>query len=176
MHIFICGPIHIGKSTIVKKVISNLITEFKIKIGGFVTHTGINDDRNIYISPFCGEKKYENSNMIAKRDILVPFSAPQVFDTLGVSLLQDSKKYADLICMDELGFLEKYSFEFQNAVIKRLDENIPVLGIIKDIPVAWYDKIINHPNTEIFRITLENRNTLTPLITDKLKTILIKRI
>ncbi len=167
MHVFLLGPKNIGKSTIIKKVIATLTTEQKIKVGGFSTYPGIGDDMDIYISAFNDTRKYEIKNKVAKRNIYGATGIPDVFNSLGMSILQNSK--SDLICMDELGFLEQDAPLFQNIILKCLGEDIPILGVIKDTPIFWLNSIKYHPNVELIPITLENRNTIVPLIVKKLK-------
>lgn len=168
MHVFISGPRHIGKSTLVRRTIGRLTDLFELKPDGFITYSGLNNDLDIYMSSFCEIRKYDDIHRIAKRDLHKVAGIPEVFNTLGVSILHNSLEYADIICMDELGFLEKDAFQFQTAVVECLNGDIPILGVIKEIHVPWYDKIKSHPKVELISVTLENRNTLIDEIVQKL--------
>ncbi|HPO04807.1 MAG TPA: nucleoside-triphosphatase [Bacillota bacterium] len=175
MHVFLCGPIHVGKSTVVQNVLRQLILKKTICAGGFVTYPGIAPDRDIYISSVWEPKKYYPANKVAQRGPASSYPFPQVFDTLGVSIILRSKTYSDLLCMDELGFFEQEAICFQNAVLQCLEESIPVFGVVKEKPVPWLDAIKNHPAVEIISVSEENRNTVTPSIVKVLEASLDKR-
>ena len=112
---------------------------------------------------------------MAQRGPASSYPFPQVFDTLGVSIILRSKTYSDLLCMDELGFFEQEAICFQNAVLQCLEESIPVFGVVKEKPVPWLDAIKNHPAVEIISVSEENRNTVTPSIVKVLEASLDKR-
>ena len=176
MHIFISGPRNIGKSTLVRRTVGRLTDHFELKPGGFSTYPGLGNDLDIYMSPYCEIRKYNDLHRIAKRNLHKVVGIPEVFNTLGVSILHNSQEYADLICMDELGFLENDALQFQTAVVECLNGNIPILGVIKEVYVPWYDIIKNHPKVELISITLENRNTLIDKIVQKIMVSLQKNI
>lgn len=174
MHVFLYGQMDIGKSTVIQSVVTNLIEDLNIKLGGFVTYPGIGIDRDIYISSTTEIRKYEITNRVAKRNNHNATGIPEIFNTFGVSILKKSN-YANLLCMDELGFLEKDATLFQNVVLKYIDEDIPILGVVKEAPIPWLNSIKFHPKVELVNITIENRNTIVPIIVEKLKSTLIKR-
>ncbi len=165
MHIFLTGPKHIGKSTIIQKVIS----KWKLNIGGFITYPGINNDLNIYISSVNDTKKYEAANRIAKRNSDGVIGIIENFNELGVMLINKDKANASLLIMDELGFLEQEATNFKNSIYKCLNENIPILGVIKDRYIPWLEVIRNHPSVEIITVTKDNRDDLADIIIKKLK-------
>lgn len=175
MHVFLCGPSNIGKSTIIQNTVKELNLTIPIHIGGFVTYPGMREDKDIYLCRAWGEKKYEPENRVATRDSLFPYPFPQVFNTLGVSILEESKAYKNLLCMDELGFIEQNAYGFQNAVLQCLEENTPILGVVKESPVPWLDQIKRHSKAKLIYVSLNNRNEITHTIVKILKSS-IKRI
>ncbi len=157
MHIFLTGEPHIGKSTIIQKVLA----ELRILPGGFLTFSG-NDAQDgssdVYIQA-AGAKETELSpaNRIGCRyGNGVYQSFPEIFDTLGVTLL--SQTGFPLILMDELGFMENKACLFQNKVLSVLDQKIPVLGVIKRKPLPFLDSVRNHPQVSLLEITKQNRD------------------
>ncbi|HZK01869.1 MAG TPA: nucleoside-triphosphatase [Anaerovoracaceae bacterium] len=174
MHVFLCGPIKIGKSTVIQKVINELKLETSICLGGFVTHPGLGSDRDIYISPAWEDEEYESKNRVANRGLMLPTSFPEVFNHMGTSILQ-RKSSRNLICMDELGFLEEKAFDFQNAVLRLLDENIPILGVVKEVHVPWLESVKTHPSVKLINISLDNRNAIVKNIVNILKPSVIKK-
>jgi len=175
MHVILYGPRHIGKSTIVKNVIRQLNLQRSIRLGGFITYAGRGKDLNIYMSPAEGVRKYDVDNCVAKRTSDYAYPFPKIFDTLGVSILEKCKPISDLICMDELGFLEGEAFVFQNAVLRCLDETVPVLGVVKDEPVPWLELIKKHPQAELIAISPKNRDYIVPHILNILEASINKR-
>ena len=175
MHVFLCGPRHIGKSTIVKNVIRKLASRTPICLGGFVTHTGRGNNMNIYISSAEGPLKYEADNCVAVRNPDSAYPFPQTFDSLGVSIIEKSKRLSNLICMDELGFFESEAYGFQDVVLQCLGETLPIIGVVKEAPVPWLEGIKNHPQVELITLTKENRDHLVSHIISILESSINKR-
>jgi nucleoside-triphosphatase len=159
MHVFLKGPIQIGKSTILLSVIDQLVKEKKLIPGGFSTHSGLSGDFNLYISPFGEPPIYDKAHCAGYRSSQGAVGFPHTFDTAGVDLLHAAQKQNGIICMDELGFLEKEAFLFQRAVCDCLDGPIPVLGVLKAKRVPWHDAITSHPAVTIIDVNLRNRST-----------------
>lgn len=160
MHVFLKGPIQIGKSTILLSVTEKLIKENKVIPGGFLTHSKFPEDINLYISPFGELPIYDEVHCIGRRGIGCAFGFYNIFDTMGVKILLEAQQKSGLLCMDELGFLENEALLFQRSVLSCLDGSIPVLGVIKGKRVPWHDAITSHPNVTVIDVTLENRSKL----------------
>jgi len=164
MHIFLSGEPGVGKSTIIKKTLSDL----HIQPGGFITisdnytREGISD---VYIQAAdTNEAILSPENRIGRRygnGLWASF--PEIFDTIGIDLL--NKVDHSLILMDELGFMENNAISFQNKVLEKLDQKVPVLGVLKPKRLPFLEKVRNHPQVTILEISTENRN-------DQLKTLL----
>lgn len=69
---------------------------------------------------------------------------PQAFDTAGVALLAHIPA-GSLVLMDELGFLEKEAYLFQNRVLEILEGPYRVLGVIKEKSDPFLDRVKRHP-------------------------------
>jgi 8-oxo-dGTP pyrophosphatase MutT (NUDIX family) len=80
----------------------------------------------------------------------------QVFDKVGVRILQDFRN-ADLLIMDELGTMENKALAFQQAVLKALDRDTPILGVIKRDQTPFLEAVRHHPAVRTLEITPENR-------------------
>lgn len=65
-----------------------------------------------------------------------------------------------VIKMDEIGFMEAKSEAFCQAVLSRLDGEIPVLAAVKDKEIPFLQAVRVHPNARCFYITEENREAL----------------
>ena len=84
---------------------------------------------------------------------------PLIFEQLGVRLLTECPG-ADLIIMDELGYLERNSFTFQQVVLDTLARDIPVIGTMRKGDIPWHESIKYDSRISILEVTLENRDTL----------------
>ena len=157
MHYFLTGVIQVGKSTIIKKLVSSL----GLDAGGFMTRwTGTGSGRVLILAPFGADivggteiytaAVYENGKMI-------PYIG--VFDTAGPRILADSRKH-DVIIMDELGFLESQSYAFQEAVMKTLDSDVPVLGVIQPRDTMFLNAVRARPDVRLITVTVENRDRI----------------
>lgn len=75
-----------------------------------------------------------------------------------------------IIVMDELDFMESGSPAFCQAVMERLDGNIPVLATVKagGVDVEFLGRVRSHPKAELYMLCPERLdelyNTLLPVI------------
>ena len=168
MHIFLHGPLHIGKSTVIQRTIAALQAEQPLQVGGFITYRGGEDDPFIYIRSVEGQPssatrlaRYHS----ASRGITC---FPEVFDTQGVALLRESCT-ADLICLDELGFLEQQSLAFQNEVFRCLDAGAPIIGVLREGDIPWQRPIKAHPQVTLYPVDTDNRDRLPAILCDALR-------
>ncbi len=160
MHVFLTGRTQIGKSTLIQKYVET----FSLKTCGFATFWGPpaeDGGRRLYMHPFGKIGPCTEENLLARFLPQSPSATrfPQVFDTLGVSLLTPCEG-ADLLIMDELGFLESDSPAFQAAVLSALDGPLPVFGVIKPRPQPFLDTVRAHPKVRLIEVTPETRDEI----------------
>lgn len=165
-NIFFTGPIGIGKSTILYKVIEDM----KCSVGGFISERyeqneikkfdmiSLNDGKSNNI--FATYDKNRNEMKINEH----------VFKNEAVDILNMAFKTKDVIIMDELGFMENNIIEFKETVYNLLNSNKPVIGVLKKHDCEFLNDIKNREDTLIVQVTLENRN----LLKDKIMCILRK--
>lgn len=161
MHIFLTGEIQVGKSTIVRKIIE----DWGIIPGGFITYfTPGRRKKNeyLYIGPAWEEKGYLTSRAVAMlHEDRMPEGLTQRFETEGVAILRESRKWAKLIVMDELGIFEGDACAFQREIISCLDGNIPVIGVIKKVSFpSWLDGVKAHPKVKVIEVDQNNRDAV----------------
>ena len=150
MHVFLSGRRHAGKSTVIQKTISLLKEEGALLLGGFLTYWGDEGDPRLYISaadPAQGQvpamlAEYLDGRMLCYTD---------VFDKVGVDLLRDVGA-PQLICMDELGFLEADSPLFIRQVLQCLDGGTPVIGVLREGDIPWHEPVKKHPDVTLHHI------------------------
>ena len=159
-HIFLTGEVQSGKSTVLDKVLGKL----DCSLGGFRSGSGPERhkaDRWLYLWDAAGDPIYDESHRVAHITSEERRSFPDRFDALGCGALQRAKcSGVDLILMDECGFLERDAAAFRSEVLKTLDGDIPVFGVVRLRSSGWTDAIRNHPRVTLFTVTEENRNEL----------------
>ena len=158
MHIFLTGEKQVGKSTIVRKFIS----QSGLSADGFVTYWEEDGDggRSLYLSRFGAALQPGERFLIMHSSEQRPGSSDavlRVFDVHGSGIL-DGSGNCDVIVMDELGFIESKAAEFQKAVMRRISGSVPVLGIIKPLRTEFLDRIRANPNVVVREVTVENRD------------------
>lgn len=157
-NIFLTGQIQIGKSTVLRKVIEMLRFNFQVNIGGFCTFH-VPENRHIFIRRFNEEPQTDDNHRAATWQHDRMMSHPQVFDRFGSLLTSDIAK-ADIIVLDELGFLEKDATAFTSAVFNCLASPVPCIGILRKANIPWHRPIYDNPDNRIMEVTMANRQGL----------------
>lgn len=169
MYVFLQGERGIGKSTVISKTLEILANGQSIRLGGFYTWNGGRDDPNVYIKPAqCGET--EAATIVAKWNKAGERmdSVAHAFEQEGVRLLSGLPG-ADLIIMDELGYLESNAPGFKQAVLDVLNSNIPVFGVLRLGDVPWHVDIKSNPLVELYDVNEKNRDELPRELAERLK-------
>ena len=167
MHVFVTGPPGSGKSTVVNKTIELISDRIAARdragfiVAGFITYKGVDGDPNIYI---------ESASEPLKRYAFAQ-SGPggasgfraDVLENEGAALLEDAPE-ADLICMDELGFMEDAAPAFKKRVMACLDGSVPIIGALREKrrgnEISWHLPIKAHPSVTVLRVDECNRDGL----------------
>ena len=160
MHVFLQGPRGVGKSTVIRKTMDMLMTLAPLVFGGFYTWNGGNDDPHIYLKAAMRGREdeiYRIASFDEANGGLI--SDIQVFEREGARLLNESGG-ADVIIMDELGFIESNAPKFRHAVMDRIAGSIPVFGVLRMGDIPWHADIKRHPLVTLFDVMKENRDSL----------------
>jgi nucleoside-triphosphatase len=153
-HVFLSGEIQIGKSTALRKFleISGLAAD------GFLTFfdTRNTDARTLFLAEYGVS---ENAHVIAR---FAPGSMEiftDAFDGFGAEVVSRSGSRR-LTVMDELGNLEERAEIFKRAVLRRLDGDAPVVGVVKLRDSPFLGAVRAHPNVVVLTVTRENRDDI----------------
>lgn len=174
-HIFLTGKKGVGKSTLLKKYLSN----YTGNVGGFFTirtQMFLKDHFSVHLIDLKRPATFSQDNLLFKCDDSFSSLNPALrklndqtistnFNALGCSALQNTFD-CDLIVIDELGPHEYNATLFRSMVIDILDGNIPVIGVLQAPAYASWPDIVSHPNVKIMEITEKNRNNLIYLKQD----------
>jgi nucleoside-triphosphatase len=162
-NVLLTGPPGVGKTTIIKKVINSIT----MKKGGFYTEEIRRDNKRVgfKIVSFLGEEEvlaHINSRSryrVGKYGVNV-----KAFEKVGIPAILDAISNKDLIIIDELGRMELYSEEFQKIVIRALDSEKPLLGVIQLHRNYFLDSIRERRDVKIIKVNEKNRDGLPNLI------------
>ena len=157
-HALIVGPIGIGKSTLIRRVVDDLHRP----VTGFVTVKAAalsGDGYPIHIYDAAGPRvpAEENRVGLCREKCLEVRKEP--FDEFAPRLLEPVPQ-GSLTLMDEIGTLENASPAFRQAILSRLDGDSPILAAVKIKDTPFLESVRSHPNCRVFRINEENRDAL----------------
>ena len=95
-------------------------------------------------------------------------------DVIGAGSILDALQNADILTVDEIGPMELLSPAFSNALLKAVESSKPLLGTIHyKLSNSVINSIRMRDDTEILRVTYQNRENLQNLIADKIGKCLI---
>lgn len=136
--------------------IDNHMIEGETNLGGIITYA-VRDD--LLMPKYVVLRDINNQDIrgtIAKRDTeansFIPF--PETFENLGVNIL---KKYnssrADLIVIDEIGYLEVKCLQYQKEIIKSFDKR--VIAVIRKELNSFTETLIQRK--DVFLIDIDTK-------------------
>lgn len=166
--ILLTGQPHIGKSTIIQKVVEFAAS----KSGGFYTKEVHSHGKRIgfEIVSLKGQ-----SALLATKDPSINFNDWVFFESYKINLdainkvavpaLLDAVNSKKLVVIDEIGPMEIFSESFCNVVLNIINNpQVMVVGTIVQRPYVIADTIKAHPRVRIKLVTTENRNDLPVVI------------
>ena len=182
-HVFLTGDIQVGKSTAIGRALELL---GQPQVGGFRTVSlpcpEIPRARfAVYVQP--GSLPYldplDESGLQGfplDRDHLVAIrwgdslftTFPEAFISGGLPLLTQDPPGTRLLLMDEIGVFESRVPEFCTAILRRLDEDLPVLGVVKNKRSDFLEQVRRHPKVRLLNVDPENRDRIPQRICELL--------
>jgi len=168
-NIFITGAPSSGKTTVIKKVIS----ELTLPASGFYTEEEkIDGRRSGFImktldgkSGYLGHEKIKSEYFIRRYGVSI-----ENIENIAVPSIYPVKN--NIIILDEIGSMECFSDKFQTAALKALDSENIVIGTITLGSTDFIDKVKSRKDIEIMKLTRENRNDLPDRIIVKINELL----
>ena len=84
--------------------------------------------------------------------------------------MAESRAWAGLLVLDELGWLEREALAFQRAVRACLGGTTPVLGVVKPRRAGtWLEDLVRTPGGAVLPVDAENRDGLPALLAERLR-------
>jgi len=159
-HLFLTGEKQVGKSTILRR----LIEVRKLDCAGFETQAFyLNGERRGFtLHGRVPMPLYENDCICCAR-IAEKKAAPvlETFSQNGVNILRLSlESAAPYILMDEIGRLESKSDAFCAQVLRTLDGEKRVFGVLQKCSSALVEQIMAREDVTVLTVTQENRETM----------------
>ncbi|MDR0917036.1 MAG: nucleoside-triphosphatase [Oscillospiraceae bacterium] len=164
-HVFLTGEIGIGKSTALNK----FLREYGADYDGIVTAYDRREGDRV-LSMYRADSRIareEWENVPCARvigDDLEIYA--EVFDGFGTEVLLNSGK-RELILMDELGTMEERAPLFKAAVLRLLDGDVPVYGVVKLRNAPFLDAVRAHAQVEVITVTADNRDEVPKLLRER---------
>ena len=170
MHVFLCGDKHVGKSTLIKKILEKAAYSYD----GLLSFSRfIDGDRHVFLKSVKGEEQGILCGICSKQHITE--RKPQVFDVQGSQILQKAASASEVVVIDEIGSMEKDAQTYSKCIKKLVESQKPlVLGVLQDMAQTELAKWLrSRENIVWYRVTEENRNNLvieiSRRITDELR-------
>ena len=129
-NLFLTGPIGCGKSTSIATALGENIA----KAGGFLTIRQ-RDDTGRAVAYWLKRPDGSDGQVIIQYQNRPYTMHPEVFEDLGIRLLEEAKN-ASYVILDEIGGFEVLSEPFMAALLQLLDSDIPCIGVMKGVAPA----------------------------------------
>ena len=150
-HLFFTGSKGVGKSTLVRAAIEGR------HVGGFFTKRveGVLERPSVHLL------RAGTADVPSAENLLFCCGGAdmQQFDKLGCGALADTAG-CDVLVMDELGPHEEQAAAFRQAVLRALDGDAPIIGVLQQAESAFLRQVAAHPNVRVITVTEENRDAL----------------
>lgn len=155
-NILITGNPGVGKTTLIKNIISKL----NISANGFYTSEVRDADGKRWgfkITSLNGTEGIMASVEIVSKYRVSKYGVDiDTIDRVGVTAVKEAIKNSDFIVIDEIGRMELFSKKFQDIAIEALDSPKIVLGTITAKDTATTKKIKERQDTKIITLTRQN--------------------
>jgi nucleoside-triphosphatase len=170
--ILITGPSGIGKTSILRRTVTELKNR-KYDVGGMVCRevreAGMRVgfeiiDLSTGARGWLAHMNQPTGPKIGKYRVNMTD-----LEVIGVGAVLDAVKKADILAVDEIGPMELSSIAFNDALVKAVESNKPMLGTIHyGLSNSLVNSIKIRDETEILKVTYENREDLHIMIANRI--------
>ena len=129
-NLFLTGPVGCGKSTCIAAALGDNLQ----KAGGFLTVRQVDGDGRA-VAYWLKRPDGSDAQVIIDYSRKPYFMHLEVFEDLGIRLLEEAKRY-DYVILDEIGGFEVLSDAFLEALMTLLKSEIPCIGVMKGVAPA----------------------------------------
>ena len=158
-NLFLTGRIQVGKTTLLNKWLDGI----DVPVGGFITRKAPLQDGSdcmyVHMLRAGTDDTFCEDNILFDCRHKLDYDATENFNKLGRACLNECP-HAKLIVMDEIGTMEEHACGFQEAIREKLNDSIPVIGVLRQDVSAFIDEIKSRDDVTIVEVTEENRDRL----------------
>ncbi|MBI3354182.1 MAG: NTPase [Nitrospirae bacterium] len=164
-NILLTGMPGVGKTTLIVKLAAEMISQMRLRPGGFYTHE---TREGFFRSGFkifsldgregvLADTKLDSPHKVGKYGVDV-----KALEDIGVASLEAaiSNKDIDVIIIDEIGRMEAISQRFKDAVLAALNSPKIVVATIQHEGNGYIFQIKNREDVKLIEVTEENRGKL----------------
>ena len=165
MHVFLCGDKHVGKSTLIKKILEKAPWEYE----GLLSYSQfINGDRHVFLKSVTGGEEGVLCGICSNHHITE--RRPEVFDLIGSEILGRATLAGSVVVIDEIGSMERDASIFSACVRDLVNSQAPlVFGVLQDMSQTDLAKWLRSRDNIIwYRVTEQNRNSLVEEISGRI--------
>jgi len=176
-NIFITGNPSVGKTTLIKEIISIKPSYF----GGFYTEQELSTDKNnnIQRNGFIIKTTDGNSVIFASKDktrIHNPhplklnkyYVDTDTLEKIAIPAVDSAINQNKIAVIDEVGSMEILSELFRRKIIEWLSSEAKIIATIRFKAKPFTDELKNRPDTEVITLTTQNKNFVKNLIIHRL--------
>lgn len=155
-HVLLIGPAGCGRSSMIERLTDVLGRP----VAGYITKK----EEGLY-SPEYGNPIYiyaQGEERVQSQQNLLGYCKHHRFKTIEGAFdrhadrLMKPVSHEHLIVFDEIGFMESDEHAFCDAILARLDGEIPVIAAVKDKDFPFLQKVKTHPKCQCFYPNSEN--------------------
>jgi len=168
MKILLTGRPGVGKTTVIRKVLSS----FEGRTGGFITEEIREKGERVgfLVKDLEGQRalmahvNFKEMPKVGRYGVSV-----SEFERIAIPALLKAEKESDLIVVDEIGKMEILSLSFRDLILEILNSPKSLLGTISLAQDPFLERIKKLKNLKIIEVTLKNRDSIPFLILQQLK-------
>lgn len=162
-HVFLTGPESMDQSVLIQQALDRLGGRFRT-LSGFVkirVKSGIEQaEQEVYITPAGCAPVCDDEHLVGilwEDGVYTGF--PEVFDHGGLRVLASFAPDADLIVMDDIGRFEMSAPRYSAALLRLLDGDTPILGVLRLRDTPFCAAVKAHPNVRLIEVTRDTWQT-----------------
>lgn len=165
VNILLTGRPGVGKTTLIVKLAAEMISQLRLRPGGFYTHE---TREGFFRSGFkifsldgregvLADTKLDSPHRVGKYSVDI-----KALEDIGVASLEAaiSNKDIDAIIIDEIGKMEAISQRFKDAVLSALNSPKIVVATIQHEGDGYIFQMRNREDIRLMEVTEENREKL----------------
>lgn len=168
-HLFVEGQVKVGKTTLVENFLERALGKEAKMVPRLKTVARLDEQGLAHYELLYQDRAYPIAALASDGSGFYQGLAG-TFEGPGLDCLRAMQEKTGLMVIDELGFFESKAPLFQQAVFDLLDNpSVRILGVIKDKPLPFLERIRARKDVFLLRLTGENRDQAPQILDDFFK-------